>query len=109
MYDDLIKTLEAATEGGVQLDCLIADALNQPPFPWTTNTDNAVRLLPAGWWAEIHARPDQPSCRLFEFCMPCRKVPDPPYVIVGANTAIAVCIAALCALRLSPRGPGGGR
>lgn len=76
---------------------------------FTGSLDAALPLVPKGWWAEVYARPDQPSCRLFEFCMPCRKVPDTPHVIFGANTAIAVCIAALCALRLSPRGPGGGR
>lgn len=44
--DGLIARLAAATEGSVQMDCLIADATNRPPFPYTTSLYAALSLVP---------------------------------------------------------------
>lgn len=119
--DDLIKRLEAATGPSRELDQEICLALgwtfqkmkgdrrpyfrkpgdtefyqrSEPP-DYTSSIDAALTLVPEGWWAEIHHRADMPGVVLWQFPLPCKRIPaHKPYQQGGNTTPIAICIAAL--------------
>ena len=122
-HDELIAALEKATGPGRILDFQIHRAILGKPIlendvwwvhrdvirwkdgtedavtdwpRYTASIDAALTLVPEGWWAQINYRPDQPSVVLWEFPVPCRRVPpEKPYVLAAQSAAIALCIAAM--------------
>lgn len=100
---ELARRCEAATGGNTDteiavrrtIENVIHDIMPEPkvvqPLKYCSSLDAALSLVPEGWHAIIHARPDYPGVELFEFPLPCRKVP-----LVHADTpALALCAAAL--------------
>jgi hypothetical protein len=99
---DLIERLSAATGKDPELDTLIHEAIHGPlgklerPQRYTASLDAAMTLVPDGWWCEAHIRPDAPGVVLWQFPLPCQRVPaERPYQIAGRTAPLALCIAAL--------------
>jgi hypothetical protein len=121
---DLIERLEKAEGPSRDLDAEIADSVKfwPPRFDrvdyggkdrrwhddrhghsqsidapaYTASLDSAMTLVPDGWWCEAHIRPDAPGVVLWQFPLPCQRVPaERPYQIAGRTAPLALCIAAL--------------
>jgi hypothetical protein len=103
--EELIGRLEAATEGSAELDQAISICLTgqgESYRPCTRNIDSALTLVSEGWWAAISHGADRHSCVLWEFPLPCRRVPKSvPFVVAARTTPLAICIAALHARALA--------
>jgi hypothetical protein len=91
------------TEAGI--DILIADALQEPLWPFTTDVNRAIRLIPADWQTDItYAIRDG----VLQWTVDARQpetdfAPERIAIGLGPNLAVAICEAAITA-RLTDTG-----
>jgi hypothetical protein len=113
--DELIKKLEAATAGNVDLDWAISKATGRIAKEWlddfkpagmpryTTSLDFAMTLLPEGTAFVLHgpwpAKPGEPMVYAAGVASDARGAWDDEEDHWGATPALALCIAALTARR----------
>lgn len=67
--------------------------------PYTASLDATLTLVPEGWHSLIGARPDWPWVQMWEFPLPCRKVPT-----TNAPTIQRALIAACLKARMEAQG-----
>lgn len=110
--DDLIRRLEAATEGSHELDCEVYRwwRQNTPPPAlgaiwttdeeytphYTTSLDAALSLVPEGMSVKLFIHPDEYSCYADVYRLEHHQLVGDPYEAEHINTpAIALVIASL--------------
>jgi hypothetical protein len=105
---DLIEKLEAATEGSRELDAAIHRLVVPKPMyaidgwpgaealDYTTSIDAALTLVPEGFAYTIHKEPPNTHSYI-RLWNPFKR--GHQQTAVGSNTALAICIASLKAIK----------
>lgn len=86
-------TMEQYPARRVQNSAYVGGYQNAGVLAYTASLDAALTLVPEGWHSLIGVRPDWPWVQMWEFPLPCRKVPTTNAPTIQ-RALIAACLKA---------------